>query len=262
MIGTPQSGSVLAALAEFWHPVAWARDVSAEPHAVRLLDKELVLRRVDGAVRTRQGAAVERNGLVWLRLADSGRELPAFPPEQGDPSFRTVDAFDGYYRANAARFVENMMDQSHFPWVHENILGVRSAPQVSDITVLESTAEVFRYAGDHRMRYELTPPFQILYRVGGPQEGQCLTFLFIGTPISAKEMRSFGFVWCNYANKLSDAEIVARTRTLYEQDRVIVESQRPEELPLDLAEELHLRGADAAAVEYRRRLRTLGVTWE
>jgi vanillate O-demethylase monooxygenase subunit len=36
-----------------------------------------------------------------------------------------------------------------------------------------------------------------------------------------------------------------------------VEAQRPEELPLDLSEELHLRGPDRTAVEYRRRLREL-----
>jgi hypothetical protein len=46
-----------------------------------------------------------------------------------------------------------------------------------------------------------------------------------------------------------------------EQDRVIVEAQRPELLPLDLSEELHLRGTDAAAVEYRRALKRLGVEW-
>jgi hypothetical protein len=32
-------------------------------------------------------------------------------------------------------------------------------------------------------------------------------------------------------------------------------------LPLDLSEELHLRGPDTAAIEYRRRLRELGVDW-
>ena len=44
-----------------------------------------------------------------------------------------------------------------------------------------------------------------------------------------------------------------------EQDRPIVERQRPEELPLDLTEELHLKGPDAIAVEYRRFMKELGV---
>jgi hypothetical protein len=44
-----------------------------------------------------------------------------------------------------------------------------------------------------------------------------------------------------------------------EQDRRMVEAQRPEELPLDLSAELHLKGTDSAAVEYRRSLARLGL---
>ena len=35
-------------------------------------------------------------------------------------------------------------------------------------------------------------------------------------------------------------------------DRVIAESQLPEELPTDLSEEMYVRGADQISVEYRR----------
>jgi Vanillate O-demethylase oxygenase C-terminal domain len=44
------------------------------------------------------------------------------------------------------------------------------------------------------------------------------------------------------------------------QDQVILEKQRPEELPLDLSAELHIKGPDAVALEYRRMLAELGVT--
>jgi hypothetical protein len=39
-----------------------------------------------------------------------------------------------------------------------------------------------------------------------------------------------------------------------EQDRPVVESQRPHEIPADLREELHLKVPDANAVAYRRLL--------
>ena len=42
-------------------------------------------------------------------------------------------------------------------------------------------------------------------------------------------------------------------------DRAIVEEQRPEELPVDLAEEMHVRGPDDPAVVYRRALASLGI---
>ena len=32
----------------------------------------------------------------------------------------------------------------------------------------------------------------------------------------------------------------------------MVESQRPEELPIDLTQELHIRGVDRVSIDYRR----------
>jgi len=44
------------------------------------------------------------------------------------------------------------------------------------------------------------------------------------------------------------------------QDIPVVESQRPERLPLDLQAELHLR-SDRIAVAYRKWLRNMGLTF-
>jgi phenylpropionate dioxygenase-like ring-hydroxylating dioxygenase large terminal subunit len=49
-----------------------------------------------------------------------------------------------------------------------------------------------------------------------------------------------------------------RILRIFEEDRVMVESQRPELLPLDLQEELHLR-SDRVAIAYRSWLRQLGL---
>ena len=46
--------------------------------------------------------------------------------------------------------------------------------------------------------------------------------------------------------------------TIFGQDQVVVESQRPERVPFDLAAELHLR-LDAVAVAYRKAMRDLGL---
>ena len=47
---------------------------------------------------------------------------------------------------------------------------------------------------------------------------------------------------------------------IFAQDRPILESQRPELLPLDLTAELSIR-ADRAAIAYRRWLKRLGVSF-
>ena len=45
---------------------------------------------------------------------------------------------------------------------------------------------------------------------------------------------------------------------IFDQDKRIVESQRPEQVPFDLADELHLK-FDAVAVAYRRAMRNEGL---
>ena len=47
-------------------------------------------------------------------------------------------------------------------------------------------------------------------------------------------------------------------RVIFAQDQRVVESQRPEAVPFDLAAELHLR-FDALAVAYRRAMRDHGL---
>src|SRR5437879_7579159 len=54
------------------------------------------------------------------------------------------------------------------------------------------------------------------------------------------------------------SEMVDFQDRIFAQDRPILESQRPELLPLDLQAELHLR-SDRTAIAYRRWLRELGV---
>jgi phenylpropionate dioxygenase-like ring-hydroxylating dioxygenase large terminal subunit len=64
----------------------------------------------------------------------------------------------------------------------------------------------------------------------------------------------------NYGHDLPEADLVAYQDTIFAQDRPIVESQRPELLPLDLQAELHLR-SDRTAIAYRQWLKQLGLTF-
>ena len=64
----------------------------------------------------------------------------------------------------------------------------------------------------------------------------------------------------NYGHDVPEADLIAWQDRIFGQDRPILESQRPELLPLDLAAELNVR-ADRTAVMYRRWLRRLGVSF-
>ena len=59
---------------------------------------------------------------------------------------------------------------------------------------------------------------------------------------------------------ISAEEYDAFQYSIFSQDVPIVESQRPELLPLDLQAELHLR-SDRLAIAYRSWLRELGLTF-
>src|SRR2546423_7630856 len=81
--------------------------------------------------------AEERYGLVWVALAEPVAPLPAYP-EWDDPDFRTFLSSTYVWHSSAGRTVENFMDISHFPFVHENLLGSRDETEVAPTDVVET----------------------------------------------------------------------------------------------------------------------------
>ena len=64
----------------------------------------------------------------------------------------------------------------------------------------------------------------------------------------------------NYGHDIPAEELIAWQDEIFAQDRPIVQSQRPELLPLDLQAELHLR-SDRTAIAYRKWLNELGLSF-
>ncbi len=83
--------------------------------------------------------------------------------------------------------------------------------------------------------------------------------IFTVTALAERKSVVWMYVAMDYGN-LSDAEIRGFQDEIIKQDIPIVESQRPELLPLDLQAELHLR-SDRTAIAYRKWLRELGVSF-
>lgn len=216
----------------------------------------------------------ERYGIVWLCLEDEPRaDIPRFPPEIEDPTFHHANARDGTWQCNAARFIENMMDTSHFPWVHEGIFGVRDKPIVTPTTMHPTdTGMTFEFNEPvgplvepnkpHVRAYELIFPFYIAFWTSQPHRPEREVSWFVCNPVSSRQTRWFNISYRNFEHPMGIEKRRELARIITDQDRHLVEAQRPEELPLDLSEELHLRGPDSVAVEYRKRLRDLGVDWQ
>lgn len=214
--------------------------------------------------------ATEHHGLIWVSLGEPGRPLPVFP-EWSDGTFRKVFAGPYVYRSNALRAVENFLDASHFPFVHAHLNGDPQAPEaLQDYQVVKdehglhsSEISVFQPYGDHRgipvqarYRYSVLNPTTAYFRKKtGPTECFC-TFLN-ATPVDEAECVVWLIVAINFGADLSEEKILHRQNLVFEQDRLIVESQRPARLPLDIQQEMHVR-SDRLGIAFRRWIQELG----
>jgi len=213
----------------------------------------------------------ERSGLIWLCLENEARyPLPEFP-EFDDPAFRVLipDPYD--WRCGAARRMENFVDFAHFAWVHAGLLGDREHPEVPEHEVWREGPELRFYqkvveplqgATKEQLRseessveventYRLTMPFTIYLDRKFPGDNHYI-LVMTASPMGPKETRSFWHVARNYALDQPDEDFVRFEVVILQQDRPVVESQRPEELPVDLSAELHIRGVDRVSLEYRK----------
>ncbi len=219
--------------------------------------------------RVKPYRAVERYGWVWVSLGDPAHEIPVFT-EWDQPSFRKIFCGPYHFKASAPRVIENFLDVAHFPFVHEGYLG---DPQHTAISDYEAVIDKNGVTADNIRLWQPDPDgtgvgkhVAYTYRVMRPlmayfvkKTEQAFSIYFAVTPVS--EFESVGYMWMNmnYGYDLSEEHLREFQNTVAGQDIPIVESQRPERLPLDLQSELHLR-SDRTAIAYRRWLRELGLT--
>jgi len=222
--------------------------------------------------QVRRHAGAERAGLIWVSLD----EAPAAAPELAefdDAAFRAIPCGPYPVAAAAPRLIENFLDVAHLPIVHEGALGVASRAEIApyeveweegrpvarDIRLFQPNPEGLTPAGEVAYEYGILSPFAVYLRkrMAG---GRCFSLLFAVAPVSGTASTAYFTAFVNYGSAADDAEVVAFQERIFAQDVPIVTSQRPERLPLDLAEELHLP-SDRLAIAYRQYIRGLGLTF-
>jgi phenylpropionate dioxygenase-like ring-hydroxylating dioxygenase large terminal subunit len=214
--------------------------------------------------------ALERYGWIWVSLGNPAHEIPAFR-EWDDPSFRKIHCGPYRFHASAPRVLENFLDVAHFPFVHEGYLGDPDHTEISDYEAVTDengvTSEDIHVWQPDPDGTGVGKNVAYTYRVMRPllayfvkKTEQAFSIYFAVTPIS--EFETAGYMWMNmnYGYEIPEGQLRAFQDTVSGQDIPIVESQRPERLPLDLQAELHLR-SDRTAIAYRRWLRQLGLTF-
>jgi len=205
------------------------------------------------------------HGVVWVTLGSGASGIPTFDLLE-DAGHEVLMAGPYRVKASGPRVVENFLDVGHFPFVHEGILGDRARPEIEDYTaevgpdgVLAEGVKVYQpdpYGTGEGATVTYT------YRVHRPLSASFVKhghrsfgMLLSVTPHDAVDSTAWMWMAMNYEMESSMIEFQDR---IFAQDRPILESQRPELLPLDLQAELHLR-SDRTAIAYRRWLRELGV---
>ncbi len=229
----------------------------------------------DGSSIPRKARAIayraeERYGLVWVAIDEPVAPIPDFPNgEWDDPRFRGFLSSVYVWHSSAGRTVENFMDVSHFPFVHEGLLDTRDNTVVGETEVVETDFGL-RYSYEQeepnelysgpgqvtRWDYTLYTPFTIHLTKTIPN-GDVTVITLVSAPTTPKLTHMYFFITRNHRLDEDDMTWKRFSDTIMEQDRRIVESQRPEEIPTDLREELHLKVPDASGIAYRRLLASI-----
>ena len=206
---------------------------------------------------------------VWVSLGTPTHDVPHFA-EWEDVGFRKIACGPYLYQASGPRAVENFLDVTHFPFVHTGLLGDPDFPEVndyevtitpegvtaSDIVVWQPDPDGTGQGANVTYTYKVLRPLTAYFvkSSAGPR----FAMYFTVTPVTASSSIAWAYVAMDYGDQ-PDEQVRSFQDSITRQDIPIVESQRPELLPLDLQAELHLR-SDRTAVAYRTWLNQLGLT--
>lgn len=212
----------------------------------------------------------EKYGWIWVTLGNPLHDIPTFPQWE-DAAFRKVHCGPYSISANGPRVIENFLDVTHFPFVHQGLLGDPDHADTTDYSVETTTDGVTakdisvwqpdpdgtgkgaRVGYTYAVMRPLTASF--VKSSSGPR----FAMYFTVTPVAERHSIAWMYVAMDYG-ELSDEQVRTFQDEIIKQDIPIVESQRPELLPLDLQAELHLR-SDRTAIAYRKWLKELGLSF-
>jgi phenylpropionate dioxygenase-like ring-hydroxylating dioxygenase large terminal subunit len=228
--------------------------------------------------------AVECYGFIWTCLGQPANDIPVFP-EWNDDRFLKVHGGPYNYGANGFRAIENFIDASHFPFVHAGLNGVKSKPDkldhytVDEIETGLKTSEirVFQPVGDARgipvmafYTYHAFRPLVAYFSKRTQQADQngnivsdrsdTFSTLFTVQPINEKTSIVRVCAALDVQPHPDPKKVRERGDIIFNQDRDIVETQRPERIPTQLRYELHHR-TDLMGQRYRTWLRGKGITY-
>jgi len=235
------------------------------------------MQKIPARLKLQTFPAVERYGLIWTCLRPKAGAAPDLPtmPHWDDAGFQQIVCPTFDIAGSAARQVEGFIDVAHFAWIHTQTFADPNKPEVESYSTVETGqgfyADYLSSIGNYPIgvdgsapkgfrwlrHFEVHLPFTATLTIHFPDDGR-LVIMNAASPISARKTRLFAPIARNFDQHLPLGDVYDFNRRIFEEDRRIVESQRPERLPLDMALEMHIP-ADASSIAYRRGLKRFGL---
>ncbi|VVM08207.1 aromatic ring-hydroxylating oxygenase subunit alpha [Methylacidimicrobium tartarophylax] len=236
---------------------------------------------IPAATRAETFPSTEAHGLIWACLAPPARSpIPDFP-ELSDPQFHLGPWKEGStWRASAPRVILSQLDDTHFCWVHPGTIGSATHPETPDHKVSRTASTVVsRFTVWQRAEApsvglgsataEKDPlPVSYVIEAGTSsvhirkqrKEAAFAVFQAV-SPVRHDRCRVFWRIARTYDKKTESDPVHDRVQdAILEEDRKVVESQRPWLLPPISAGRIRYLGpCDLPLVEYHRWMEELGV---
>jgi len=215
-------------------------------------------------------AVEERYGLIWVCLSGKpASPLPDWSAIEREGNQRA--SMQALWNTSAPRHVENFNDLAHLSIAHADTFGCAENPTVADyvvenrphglyfdarIPMVDGSTFGHRAYQDIRSEYEVTFPYatRLTLHYSRGLEHICDA----ASPISASQTRVFILKSRDHDQHESLAEWVRFQEAVNEEDRAMVESQTPVNLPLERSAEWQL-ASDRFSVIYRRYWSSLGM---
>lgn len=232
-------------------------------------------RAVPGQFHLRAYPAVERYGMVWTCLDPSAQTAIPEMPHWDEPGFQQINCPPVDIGGFAGRQLEGFLDVAHFAFVHTATFadpGNATVPAYRpERTDYGFEAKYFSSVGNYPAgaehkgpegftwlrHFRCTPPFTATLEIHFPKEAR-LVIMNCASPVSARQTRMFAPIARNFDTDLPVQDVYDFNARVFEEDRLIVETQEPAFVPLDPAAEAHLP-ADMSSMVYRRLLKDMGL---
>ena len=215
-------------------------------------------------------AVQERYGMIWVRLSDQeAAPLPDIPEYESD-EWEYVVADPMLFGTGFRREIDNYLDMSHFAFAHATTLGVAAKHVIEDIRIshyrdgLQMDAPFPALSAPDVKPTKLQQPHHRQQRVYLPNfttirqsfhDGDERVLVHIPSPISEHSCNVF---WALAISKNFDGPPIAQqiefAINVLDEDRIMVENQRPLEVPLGPEPGVTVP-ADRLAMAYKRAFR-------